>query len=96
MLPLSIVSIILTMAKQAGTYHITGCFDNLCFYEMEGKYYVRLKSSLTGKRVKKDPSFKRTMQYAALLGSASAIASAVYRALPESKGIALYRVLRVR
>ena len=94
MLSLFIVSIILIMAKQAGTYHITGCIDHLCFYEMEGKYYVRQKSPLTGKRVKKDPAFKRTMQYAALLASASAIASAVYKTLPKgSKGVALYRVL---
>lgn len=82
------------MATQAGTFHITGCIDNLCFYKMDGKYYVRMKSSLTGKRVKKDPRFKRTMQYAGLLANASKIASALYKALPkESKGIAVYRMI---
>ena len=82
------------MAKQAGAYYITGCFDNLCFYKMEGKYYVRMKSSLKGKRVKKDVAFKRTMQYAGLLADASSIASSLYKMLPkESKGIAVYRML---
>ena len=82
------------MAKQAGTYHITGCKGNLCFYKMDGKYYVRMKSSLTGKRVKKSPAFKRTMQYAALLADASKIASALYKTLPtDSKGIEVFRML---
>lgn len=82
------------MARQSGTYQITGCYDNLCFYKMESKYYVRVKSSLTGKRVKKEPAFKRTMQYAGLLADASKIASSLYKSLPkESKGIAVYRTL---
>lgn len=82
------------MANQTGTFHITGCIDNLCFYKMNGKYYVRMKSSLTGKRVKKDPRFKRTMQYAGLLANASKIASALYKELPkEEKGITVYRML---
>jgi hypothetical protein len=82
------------MAKQAGAYYITSCFDNLCFYKMKGKYYVRMKSSLKGKRVKKDAAFNRTMQYAGLLADASSIASSLYKMLPkESKGIAVYRIL---
>ena len=67
------------MAKQAGPFKITGCYDHICFYKMDGIYYARMKSSLTGKRVKKDPAFRRTMEYAGLLGQASKIASAVYR-----------------
>src|SRR4051794_9381680 len=82
------------MARQAGAFLITGCIDNLCFYKMEGKYYVRMKSSLRGKRVKKDLAFKRTMEYASLHANASKIASALYRELPkEEKGIAVYRML---
>lgn len=82
------------MARQAGPYYITGCYDNICFYRMEGRYYARTKSSLTGKRVKKDHAFKVTMQYAALLKRASTIASQLYHELPkESKGISVYRKL---
>lgn len=68
--------------------------DNLCFYKMEGKYYVRMRSSLTSKRVKTDPAFAVTMRYADLLGRAAKIASNVYRLLPKAlKAKGLYRKL---
>jgi len=47
----------LRVAKQIGATKITGTIQNICFYKMEGQYYARQKSSLTGKRVKKDPAF---------------------------------------
>lgn len=75
------------MARQSGNKFITGTIDNLCFYKMEGKFYVRIKSSLTGKRVKKDPAFKTTMHFAGLLASAAKIASAVYRNLPTDQKV---------
>lgn len=73
------------MAKQIGVLKIRGCYDGVCFYKMNGEYYARMKSSLTGKRVKKDPAFKRTMEYAGLLGRASKIASEVYSNLAAEK-----------
>jgi hypothetical protein len=85
------------MAKQAGPYYLTGCYDNICFYKMEGRYYARQKSSLKGKRVKRDAAFKETMRYAALLGCASKLASKLYHDLPkESKGVGVYRSLTGR
>jgi len=51
---------------------------------MKGKYYVRSKSSLSGKRVKKDPAFRITMVNAGLLGQASKIGSFIYKSLPEN------------
>ncbi|MDP4251982.1 MAG: hypothetical protein Q8918_17920, partial [Bacteroidota bacterium] len=72
-----------TMPKQTGPNPFTGRRGNLQGYRMAGKYYVRIVSSLTAKRVLKDPAFKLTMQYAGLLGKASKIASAIYRLLPE-------------
>lgn len=82
------------MARQSGNIVITGTIDNLCFYQMDGKFYVRMKSSLSGKMVKKDPAFKPTMYYAGLLGKASRLASQVYRSLPEAtKTKGLYRQL---
>lgn len=48
---------------------------------MDGKYYVRAKSSLTRKRGRKDPAFKKTMHNAAILANASKIASALYKEL---------------
>jgi hypothetical protein len=82
------------MAKLVGPIKFRGCYRNICFYKMEGKYYVRMKSSLDGKRVKRDPAFRLTMVYAALLGRASKIASAVYKTIPqEEKEKGLYRKL---
>lgn len=80
------------MAKQAGPEYCTGTIGMACFYKMRGEYYVRLKSSLTGRRVKKDPAFRRTMENANILGEASRIASAVYRSVASSeKNRVLYR-----
>lgn len=80
------------MAKQAGPEYYTGTIGMACFYKMRGEYYVRLKSSLTGRRVKKDPAFRRTMENANILGEASRIASAVYRSVASAeKCQALYR-----
>lgn len=73
------------MAKQIGPFKLQGCYDNICFYKMDGQYYARTKSSLDSKRVKKDPIFRKTMQHAALLGRASKLAALVYRDLPQQK-----------
>ena len=82
------------MAKQDGTIKITGTVSNVCFYKLDDKYYARSKSSLTGKRVKKDAAFKETMKYAGWLAKASVIASAVYRSLPQkNKGRKIYQRL---
>jgi len=67
---------------------------NLTFYKMNGEYFVRSKSSLTRKRVKRDACFKKTREFAAKLGKASSIASSVYKQLPEGwKLHSLYRKL---
>jgi hypothetical protein len=81
------------MAKQAGKIKIEGrTFGKLVFYKMGSEYYVRTKSSLTGKRVKKDPRFRSTMRSANLLGRASKIGSAAYKALPkEFRQFFMYR-----
>ena len=49
---------------------------------MFGKYYIRSRSSLTGKRVKTDPAFYNTMKYAELMAKGSPIASKVYALVP--------------
>jgi hypothetical protein len=79
------------MAKQAGDIKLTGCIHNLQFYKMDGKYYVRKKSSLTGRRVKTDKAFTLTMAYADLLKMASPIASKVYLQMPKNERDNKYR-----
>ncbi len=44
------------MAKQRGNITYTGTVGDTCFYKRGGEYYLRVKSSLTGKRVKQAPS----------------------------------------
>src|SRR5215813_12184301 len=71
-----------------------GTSGPLCIYKMHGRYYLRSRSSLTGERVKKDPAFQKTMQYAGLLSRGSRIASTVYALVPaERKQHQLYRKL---
>lgn len=82
------------VAKQVGPYKITGTIHKICFYQMEGQYYARQKSSLTGKRVKKDSAFAGTMRYAELLGKASKLASLIKRSYPkEEQCRELFRML---
>jgi len=73
------------MAKQIGDNCIEGCFGNIVFYKLGKNYYARMKSSLDRKRVKRDPAFKKTMEYASLLGAASTLASEIYRCMVGKK-----------
>ncbi len=82
------------MAKQESPQPITGTIDGICFYKMEGKYYARQKSPLTGKRVKEDPAFAGTMRYANLMGRASGIVKPIYADVPAGiKNRKLYQTL---
>ena len=83
------------MAKQTGEYKITGTYDDVTYYKMEGQYYARAKSSLKGSRVKRDPRFRRTMQNAHRFGKGNQLASKVYRSLPkEAQVYALFTELK--
>lgn len=73
------------MAKQTGILKIKGTINGITFYRLEKEYYARKKSSLTGRRVKKDPVFRETMRYARLLAKASVIGSTVYHSIPKEK-----------
>ena len=46
--------------KQTGEINIEGTIGDIRFYKMEGEGYVRCKSSLEGKRVKRAKVFART------------------------------------
>lgn len=70
----------------------TGTIGNATYYVMNGIGYVRSKSSLSGKRVKTSPAFKKTMEFARKLGEASTLASALYKTVPaKQKSIGLFR-----
>jgi hypothetical protein len=73
------------MARLKSPPPFTGTRHGITIYEMWGEYFMRSKSSLTGKRVKKDKAFKRTMEYAGLMARASRIGAAVYKLLPAAR-----------
>ena len=72
----------------------SGTVGGATFYQMNGKQYVRAKSSLTRKRVLKDKAFENTRKCAADLGKAAQIGSVIYQALPrEIKVQWMYRAI---
>lgn len=82
------------MSRQKGPVYITGTSNGICYYKLNGQYYARRKSTLSRRRVKRDPRFALTRKYAALLGEASRIAAGVYRLLPRGqKTLPLYRAM---
>jgi len=70
------------MARQTGPFFLDRTIGNICFYKVKGRYLVRQKSTLTGKRVKTNAAYKLTMIYAGMMSTSSKIASVVYKALP--------------
>lgn len=85
------------MAKQISDTIISANIDNLVFYKMEGKGYVRRASSLTGKRFKTDKRFANSRKSADRFGKANAIASELYckLSLPERK-YAVFCALKIK
>jgi hypothetical protein len=76
------------MAKIVGPVPpFIGTRDNVTIYLMNGEYIARTKSSLTGKRVKKDPAFARTMEWAGRLKQGARIASIIYKQMPVDERI---------
>ncbi len=74
------------MARLTSIPPFTGTRDSITIFWMFGKPFMRSRSSLTGKRVKKDPAFHKTMQNAAVMAAASPIALKVYALmLPQHK-----------
>lgn len=70
------------MAEVFAPFIINRTIQNLTFYVMEGRNFVRKKSSLTRRKVLYAPCFKNTRHYAGLMGQASKIGSVIYNALP--------------
>jgi hypothetical protein len=70
------------MAEVFAPFPIQGTMCNLTFYMIEGRNFVRAKSSLTRRKVLCSPQFKNTRHNASVLAKASKIGSVVYNALP--------------
>lgn len=81
------------MAKQSGPIKVRGTVQGLTFYQLEGEYYVRKKSSLDAKRIKTDPAFANTRKENFLMAAASRTASRVYQQLKPNSRVHQYRKL---
>ena len=80
------------MAKQVGPIFLVRTIDDLIFYKMDGKYYVRMKPSFPD--IRRSPRFRGTMRSARRMGRASEIGAALYAELPGGlKQFSQYRVL---
>ena len=73
------------MAKQAGNIFIEGTLDDLTFYKMDGVYYVRMKSSLTGKKFWKHQAFERSRESCKRFSEGNRLASRLYRMIEKEK-----------
>jgi hypothetical protein len=82
------------MAKQTLPPFFVGTAQFLTFYKMYGRYFVRMKSSLTAERVKTDDCFAATRWQASIMAQASRIGSAAYALIPPfSREYRYYRIL---
>ena len=75
------------MAKQAGPLFFTGTIDGIVFYKLGDQYYMRSKGDYkSGKQMRKDPAYKRTMQNADTFGEASKLVKYwYYRQVPKAE-----------
>lgn len=86
-----------SMAKQSGEYRFIGSVDGLCFYKVQDDYFVRLKSSLSGKRFWKDAAFEGSRRSCKRFGEGNRLASKVYQMIEEDKRVyRLYCFLKSR
>jgi len=82
------------MARQVGPLKIVGRIENFCCYKMQGEYYIRMESSLTGRRFWTSKAFEGSGKSCGLLALASPLASKLYSTLPkERKGRSVFQKL---
>jgi hypothetical protein len=72
------------MARLNNPIMFSGTINNVCFYVMHGKTYLRTKSSLSRDRVLESKEFVKTRKCANKFAIAARLASPVYKALPEN------------
>ena len=65
------------------TVQFTATIGDLCFYQRNGKTYMREAKALDRDLVLTDERFEKTRKHASNMGLASKIASAIYKDLPE-------------
>jgi len=85
------------MAKQAGDFFIEGTIDDLTYYRMNGRFYVRGKSSLTKKKFWRSKAFERSRESCKRFSEGNKLASRIYRMIEKEKRVySLYCFLKKR
>ena len=64
---------------------LVGTYDDITFYKMEGAYYARMKSSLTGKKFRTHSAFAGSRRSCNRFGRGNKLASMVYKEIPEEE-----------
>lgn len=75
----------ITMAKQTGPVFIEGTLGGITFYNRQGTWVARKKTSLNKKRVSTDPAFEASRRASAGFGVAAKLAKIIYWQLPVKK-----------
>src|SRR5258705_6549978 len=75
----------LIMATQKGPIMFQGTIGNMTGYEMNGKHYLKMKSSVSRRRLLQNDRFSNTRRNANWFALAQKIAAEVYRELPISE-----------
>ena len=72
------------MGKQTGPEYRTGTIGPVTYYKLFGEhYYLRARSTLTGRRFHKDPAFEGSRQRCKDFGGAASLASEINKHLPK-------------
>ena len=69
------------MARQDGIIKVSGGLEDLVFYTVNGKHYVRRKGSLDRDRVMRDKAFARSREMMKEFGGAATVAGAFRRSM---------------
>lgn len=67
------------MAKQSSGINICANIGEICFYQMDGQFYARTKSSLNRERFLKDEAFEGSRSSARRFGASNRLAGIVYK-----------------
>jgi hypothetical protein len=73
------------MATQTGIVLFEGTNGNITGYRMNGKHYLKTKSSLSRRQILKKDCFSNTRRNAKWFGEAQSIAKQIYHELPPDK-----------
>ena len=78
------------MAKIIGGIKIKGTVDNVCFYKMDGQYYVRMKPGPERKAFLKNGRYAPQREASVRMNKGNKIASLIYNQMARDKRV--YRV----